>query len=361
MACARDERAKRKEADFALGPFGLTTSRTEVVDFTWPMTIQYSRILGGRGRPEVDPWGFLLPLSPLVWTAILTTLVLVPVVVVLISFCFSISRAHCTWMRDTFEMLRILLQQDNSVSSGRWWKRLVLAGWMITALVLVRSYAGNLMSVLAVRYVRQPFQTLRDLLDDPSATMIWQINSTNVQYFRSVDSGIFREVSNAESAGRIKYHKLSQFPHSVNTLVRRGHHVLIDLEIVITMIIGEDFTYTGRCDFYSSRERFLPMILSMIGQKNSPLVPALSKRIFSLTEAGLFDHFFKDSVPNTSYCAYSPSKITVSTSLALSNLWGIFVILLSGHSCSLLVFCLEAISKPLSQSFSLFANDPWRL
>lgn len=66
----------------------------------------------------------------------------------------------------------------------RWWRRLVVAGWMLAALVLVRSYAGNLMSVLAVRHVRQPFQRLRDVLDDPAVVMIWQTNTSNVEYFR---------------------------------------------------------------------------------------------------------------------------------------------------------------------------------
>lgn len=61
---------------------------------------------------------------------------------------------------------------------------MIVAGWMLAALVLVRSYAGNLMSVLAVRHVRQPYQRLRDVLDDPAVVMIWQTNTSNVEYFR---------------------------------------------------------------------------------------------------------------------------------------------------------------------------------
>lgn len=56
--------------------------------------------------------------------------------------------------------------------------------WMLTTLVVVKSYAGNLMSLLAVRYVPQPFQTLRDVLNDPYASMIWQKNSVSEQYIR---------------------------------------------------------------------------------------------------------------------------------------------------------------------------------
>lgn len=55
---------------------------------------------------------------------------------------------------------------------------------MLTSLVLVKSYAGNLMSVLAVRYTQQPYQSLEDVVRDPSVTMIWQTNTSNVQFIR---------------------------------------------------------------------------------------------------------------------------------------------------------------------------------
>ncbi|KAK4311248.1 hypothetical protein Pmani_017227 [Petrolisthes manimaculis] len=223
----------------------------------------------------------------------------------------------------------------------RWWRRLVVAGWMLAALVLVRSYAGNLMSVLAVRHVRQPYQSLRDVLDDPAVTMIWQTNTSNVQYFRSVESGIYREVREAEKDGRIKFHTLSDFYHVINTLVRPGHHVLIDVGIVNNMMIGYDVTFRGRCDFYTSREKFLPLALSMIGQKDSPLVPAISKRVMSLTEAGLYATWLQYMVPNSTYCAQSPTKITVSTTLAVTNLWGLLVVLAGCHGVGLLVLLAE--------------------
>ncbi|XP_045124068.1 uncharacterized protein LOC123512010 [Portunus trituberculatus] len=65
-----------------------------------------------------------------------------------------------------------------------WWERLVLGLWMLTTLVLTKSYAGNLMSLLAVRHVPQPFQTPRDVLDDPHVAMIWQKYSKNEQFLR---------------------------------------------------------------------------------------------------------------------------------------------------------------------------------
>ncbi|XP_069168768.1 glutamate receptor ionotropic, kainate 5-like isoform X2 [Procambarus clarkii] len=102
----------REEAEFAVGLFGMTESRTEVIDFTWPVTIQYSMIMGARGRPVVDPWGFVLPLEPLVWAAILTALLVLPVVMVLLASCSSVTTPkQYTWGKDIFDLTRILLQQ----------------------------------------------------------------------------------------------------------------------------------------------------------------------------------------------------------------------------------------------------------
>ncbi|XP_071536189.1 glutamate receptor ionotropic, delta-2-like [Panulirus ornatus] len=71
----------REEAAIGLGPIVATAARAEVVDFTSPLSIISCRILGRQGRPEVDPWGFLLPLDPLVWLSILMALLAAMVLV----------------------------------------------------------------------------------------------------------------------------------------------------------------------------------------------------------------------------------------------------------------------------------------
>ncbi|XP_045117655.1 glutamate receptor ionotropic, delta-2-like [Portunus trituberculatus] len=176
----------KEEADISMVSFAYTSSRGQVVDYTTPLLVQYSVILGKLGQPELDPWSFHLPLEPYVWLSIVITLLLVSVVMLLLSSTsrpFLSKRSPC-WASDVFQLLRVLLQQDILTTHDIWQRRVVLATWMIVAFVLVRSYASNLMSVLAVRYIQQPYQSLRNVLDDPGVTMIWQTNSSRVQYFR---------------------------------------------------------------------------------------------------------------------------------------------------------------------------------
>ncbi|XP_042239056.1 probable glutamate receptor [Homarus americanus] len=331
----------RKEVDLGLGPFGISAVRTEVVDYTVPIMSDYLRILGGRGKPEVDPWGFLLPLAPAVWAVMLASLVLLLTTVLLLSFCFSVRVPMLSMY------FRVLLQENTWVSSDRWWERMVLGGWMIVMLVLTLSYSGNLMSLLAVRYIPQPFQFLRDLLEDPSTTMIWEYNTVYVSHFRTSTSGALREVRDAEGEERIDFVLATEYPTMLDQLVRKGPYVYVGEDLTIKVLMAQDFSNTGQCDFYTSREAFMPFLYCMIGSKNSPLVPAVSKRITWITEAGLYDHWMKSQDKNSTVCVRPPTKITVRTSLSLSNIWGMFVVFAGGNSLGLVVLCLELLTARL--------------
>ncbi|KAG7162341.1 Glutamate receptor 2-like 6 [Homarus americanus] len=335
----------REEADISVGPFSVSASRMEVVDFTWPMEINYLRILAGRGRPEVDPWGFLLPLSPMVWAAILTMLLALPATVFLLKTCvFQTISGTTSWMAKAYDFIRIILQQDVSLCSAWWWERVLLAVWMLMTLVLTRSYAGNLMSLLAVRHIAEPYQTLRDVVDETSTSVIWQKESEIEQYFRSVKSGILKEVADMEQDARVSRKKSYEYLRSIDTLVRRGDHVLVVHEGFLNILLGQHFSLTGRCDFYRLKEKFLPILLSAVVPKNSPLQQPLSKRIMSLTEAGLYNYILNSAIPNFTSCQSPPSRISVSTTLSLTNLWGIFVVLVGGLIISLVILALEILS-----------------
>ena len=84
-----------------------------------------------------------------------------------------------------------------------WWERLVLGLWMLTTLVLTRSYAGNLMSLLAVRYVPQPFQTPRDVLNDPHVTMIWQKYSRYEHFLKVSEIPGLQSIRSSEATPQV--------------------------------------------------------------------------------------------------------------------------------------------------------------
>ncbi|XP_071535585.1 probable glutamate receptor [Panulirus ornatus] len=332
----------REEVDVSVGPLTVSLLRAEVVDFTYPLTIQNMKLLAGLGNPEVDPWGFLMPLRPLVWAAILSTLVVVFTAMLLLSSFISGKIVFPTIPQSNVLItIRVILQQDISEAGRWWWYRLVLGVWMMMTLVLTRSYAGNLMSLLAVRHIPQPYQTLRDVLDDPSVTMIWQKGSANVQYMQSAQSGIYREVADLEKEGRLIYRTVSQYPQTIDTLVKRGDHVLLLAGMGIKRQMARDLQQSGYCSLYGSREELLSRRFAMIGPMDSPLIPAMNKRILRVAEAGLFDQWRKIEEPYGDVCLFFHAKMTRKASLSLNNVWGMFVVLVMGHAFSLLELAIE--------------------
>ncbi|XP_063885591.1 probable glutamate receptor [Scylla paramamosain] len=235
----------REEVHFAAGPFMLSPERAAAGDYTVAVWNGDVRIVSGLGGLQIDPWGFMLPFTPLVWEGALTALLGVTAVLQVLSSCLP-GKALC------FSPVRVLLQQDVVWPvEWWWWERLVLALWMLTTLVLTKSYAGNLMSLLAVRYVPQPFQTPRDVLNDPHVAMIWQKYSKNEHFLRTAESGVFREVAELEEKGRLKFLIQEQFQESLDTLVRAGHHVLIDIENAIKSLVALDFSQKVKCSKFT--------------------------------------------------------------------------------------------------------------
>ncbi|XP_050715325.1 uncharacterized protein LOC126998049 [Eriocheir sinensis] len=210
---------------------------------------------------------------------------------------------------------------DSWLPSLLGWERLVLGSWMLAMLVVTQSYTGNLMSLLAVRYIPMPLQTLRALLDDVATTMIWEHDTAYVDNFRTAEMGIMLEVKQAEAAGRIKYVLATEYLETLQQLVRPGTHAFVGEDLTERVLMAQQFSQTGRCDFYTSRESFMSFLYCMIGPKHSPLVQSISKRITWITEAGLYHHWMNSVTSNSTMCQRPPTKITVRTSLSLRNVW----------------------------------------
>ncbi|XP_042233802.1 uncharacterized protein LOC121873988 [Homarus americanus] len=151
------------------------------------------------------------------------------------------------------------------------------------------------------------------------------------------------ELADLEMSGRVKRKGFGEVYRNTDTLVRRGGHVILMYDTIMHMTLDKLFSETGRCDFYKLRGHLMPKLNGMIVPKDSPLLYPLNDKVLAMTEAGLYNYWIKSALPNYTYCLNPPSKISISSSLYLSNLWGIFVVLAGGYFLSLLSFCLEIV------------------
>ncbi|XP_063860093.1 probable glutamate receptor isoform X2 [Scylla paramamosain] len=332
-----------KEADIALGPFGIKLSRSRVVDFTESLYFDDRAILAKKGEPEIDPWGFLYPLTDSVWAALAGGLVVVWLTLGMMSHRPKVATLLDWSIELLLENMRVFLNQDvkDSLLLGSLKVRTVLGSWMVGAAVVYWGYSGNLTSLLAVRHIPQPIQTLRDLIDDPAVTVIMKPNTIVTDTISKMKTGELRELHELQFKGRVKYQHASTFPAALDTVVRHHQHVIISTSLSADLHMAELFIQTGRCDFYKGRQTFFTSTYCMIGQKGSPIVPAITHRIRSLIESGLYGYWLLSEIPAITTCRSSPPITLVRAPLSLANLWGAMVVLGAGHLVALLAFLLE--------------------
>ncbi|XP_064099373.1 glutamate receptor ionotropic, kainate glr-3-like [Macrobrachium nipponense] len=299
--------------------FSMSYSRAQVIDYTVPMLIDVGRILSRRGKTEINPWGYFLPLSPVVWLCLISSLMLI----MASSFFISVSGTLPNGSSYALEnYLRILLGQDFDLPNPRQWsRRLVVATWLVGTLIVMKAYSGNLSSLLIVRYVPQPHHSVRAVLDDPQVTAVMSGGGSFQQTLDSIQSGVFKRLADSKSTGKLIFVSFSQFYDIINNEVSKGTHVILGEDLSLRVLTTKHFSETGSCLFYFSKEQFFSQILAPTIQKNSPLVASINKRIRKITESGLYKHWLDRVFTNASSCNKAPSKILVESSLSLYNVW----------------------------------------
>ncbi|XP_064099438.1 uncharacterized protein LOC135210477 [Macrobrachium nipponense] len=310
-----------REVDFSFAPFNVLYTRAQAADYTVPFVIEYGRILARKGETEVDPWAFFLPLTPTVWLLLLACMG----IIILCSLALTriLNASKTIFPRYSWEnYVRTFLSQDTEFQTVKEWSLSILvATWLIALLIALKAYAGNLNSLLIARHVPQPYHTVRAVVDNPRIKVLWVAGGSYLQILKSFESGVFKELADAGEKGKISFMGSTSLTEIVNTKVSSGDYVMVIDDSTMKTLVAEHFSRSGTCLFYLSRELFFPLMVAMVAQKYSPLIPVLDKRIIMINEGGLYDHWTRNEIQNYTNCAKAPSKILFQSALSLQSLW----------------------------------------
>ncbi|XP_063885885.1 glutamate receptor-like [Scylla paramamosain] len=329
----------RQEADIGLGPFGMSDSRSKVVDFTIPVFLEMLHVLVNRPLPQPDPAGFLAPFTWYVWVGILAGLVCVVatsvIVVRLLGFGGHPDVWHHVWAFYSVTVSQNLPWVPKAVTS-----RFTFCLWMLLAVVIVRSYSGALTSLLAVKTLAVKYDSLRDVLDDTGLTLLMEGSTALTTHLQTVKEGVYADLAR-ESRVRAKYVKASETYAAAYDLIPDGRHAMLVEDVVCRKVYSDYFSMTGRCDFYMSTKSFWRLIYAMIVQPGSPLRQLLDVRIRAIREFGIYERWALDQMPNMTHCLITPKKIKFQEPFSLADLWAVFLLLVGGFGLATLAFCSE--------------------
>ncbi|KAK7068943.1 hypothetical protein SK128_006015 [Halocaridina rubra] len=199
---------------------------------------------------------------------------------------------------------------------------------------------------MALRHIPHPVQNLRELLDNSHYKIIFEPDTAYLTTIKNVPSGEIKELNDLSTSGRFVYLRTRDFP-SYSYLIRNGDHVQIFDTVTAMGFMAQGFSESGRCDFYWAKQAFLPFMYGMIGQKYSPLTPAINARLSRLFEAGLYNYWLSNQVPNITACVNTPTKVTMKEAIGINNIWGVAVIWTAGILLAGAVFGLEILHAKL--------------
>ncbi|XP_069158723.1 probable glutamate receptor [Procambarus clarkii] len=329
----------RKEADLGLGPFGMSYTRSQVVDFTIPVFLEMLHVLVTRPLPVPDPWGFLAPFKWYVWVGLVAAVVAVVVVsassVRLLGFGGPVSAGEHTWAFYSMFFTQPVSWLPTVASL-----RFLFTIWLFVVLVVSRSYSGALTSLLAVKTLTVKYDSLRDVLDDPSLTLLMEGSTALTEHLKTAREGVYGELARA-ARRRANFVKASEMYQAAYSLLPDGRHAMLVENVVCRKIFSDFFSATGRCNFYMSTGNFWRLIYAMVVQRGSPLRQLLNSRIEALGAFGIYERWTRDQMPNVTHCLKMPKKLQFQEPYSMSDLWAVFLLLGAGGVLATTTACCE--------------------
>ncbi|XP_068623671.1 glutamate receptor 1-like [Battus philenor] len=295
----------KKEADLAVAPLAVTSERERMVDFSEPFLSMDNPVVQTKTPKQLtDTFSFLKPLSKEIWLCVLFSFFAVSIVLFLVSR-FSPNEWRSVSISDTHieqplsSTNEIILHNEFSIWNSFWFSlgsfmqqgsdvvprslsgRIVGTVWWFFALILVCSYTANLAAYLIIERIADPPQS-------------YQITPK----VHSEDNVLFQPKNNKNG-------------QTCNTLSRICRYRHVNFAIAMP--------------------------------KGSPLREGINLAIINMKKDGTIPRLWHKwvSISSKSDCETEKEEETTITEMTLSQVAGIFYVLVAGLALALTVALLE--------------------
>ncbi|XP_068233552.1 glutamate receptor 1-like [Palaemon carinicauda] len=355
----------RKEADIAIAPLTITSSRERVIDFTKPfMTLGISIMIKKPMKQKPGIFSFMSPLSEEIWMCVVCAYVGVSIVLFLVSR-FS----PYEWkMKESFN--KSCLTNDFSMCNSLWFTlaafmqqgvnlcprsisgRIVGSVWWFFTLILVSSYTANLAAFLTVERMVTPIKSADDLARQTEVEYGTRNGGSSKEFFQRSKVGVYSRM----------WEFMSSRPHVFTSTYEEGIERVRNSKGKYAFLLE-----SVKNDYINEK---LPCNTMKIGQDlnsngygvatplGSPLKERLNLAILSLKENGDLARIKNKWWYDNTECDKERQE-TRTNALTLSNVAGIFYIMTGGLVLSMFValveFCYKSKMEASGTKLSLAA------
>ena len=239
-----------------LGPFAQTSNVNDAVDFSVPITNSYLSVVLPL-KYDSKMWFIFYPLEYEVW---LFLMISVPIYLLAMAFANYIFYGNADLHFLTGFILRSVLSDHNG-GPGRptkIYEELLMITWILSMFVLVSSYAGNLTAILAKPRLGYPIRTLEGLLDQSEIPWVIEKDGQAASLLKSSPSGsLLKQLyDGATFMSRRTTQEMMLNGCYSNEIKQKGEHGAVCFSSDISVLMLNDYSKTGRCNYYVIEDKF---------------------------------------------------------------------------------------------------------
>uniref|UniRef100_A0A672L768 Glutamate receptor n=1 Tax=Sinocyclocheilus grahami TaxID=75366 RepID=A0A672L768_SINGR len=362
------------KAEIAVAPLTITLVREEVIDFSKPfMSLGISIMIKKPQKSKPGVFSFLDPLAYEIWMCIVFAYIGVSVVLFLVSR-FSPYEWHTEEPEEGTDglpsdqppnefgifnslwfSLGAFMQQGCDISPRSLSGRIVGGVWWFFTLIIISSYTANLAAFLTVERMVSPIESAEDLakqtdiaygtLDSGSTKEFFRRSKIAVyekmwSYMKSAEPTVFTKTT-AEGVARVRKSK--------------GKYAFL-----LESTMNEYTEQRKPCDTMKVGGNLDSKGYGVATPKGSQLRSAVNLAVLKLNEQGLLDKLKNKWWYDKGECGSGGGgeKDKSSQALSLSNVAGVFYILVGGLGLAMLVALIEFCYKSRNEAKRMKVEHP---
>ncbi|KAK7495272.1 hypothetical protein BaRGS_00013454, partial [Batillaria attramentaria] len=345
----------RKEADIALAALSISEVRERVVDFSKPyMDTGTSIMIKKPDKQQGGVFSFKSPLSDEVWISIAFGFLAVSFVLFLVGR-FSpyewpepneqkeeeggagtnVSPNPFTLANTLWFSLGALMQQGSDISPSSISGRVVGAAWWFFTLIIISSYTANLAAFLTIERMDMPINSPDDLVKQREIRYGTVENGSTQTFFKESEVTVYKQMWNF-----MKEAEPSVFTPSVEEGVKRVRQCKGKYAFLLDAAMNEYHNQRKPCNTLKAGRNLDDKGYGIATPLNSDLREQINIAVLELREVGELHKLERKWWYDKGECGCNV-KESKTSSLTLSNVSGIFHILIGGLVLSMVVAFLD--------------------
>eukprot|EP00076_Gallus_gallus_P000096 NP_001001775.2 glutamate receptor 2 isoform 1 precursor [Gallus gallus] len=352
------------KADIAIAPLTITLVREEVIDFSKPfMSLGISIMIKKPQKSKPGVFSFLDPLAYEIWMCIVFAYIGVSVVLFLVSR-FSPYEWHTEEFEDGRETqtnestnefgifnslwfsLGAFMRQGCDISPRSLSGRIVGGVWWFFTLIIISSYTANLAAFLTVERMVSPIESAEDLSKQTEIAYGTLDSGSTKEFFRRSKIAVFDKMWTY-----MKSAEPSVFVRTTAEGVARVRKSKGKYAYLLESTMNEYIEQRKPCDTMKVGGNLDSKGYGIATPKGSSLRTPVNLAVLKLSEQGVLDKLKNKWWYDKGECGAKDSGSKEKTSaLSLSNVAGVFYILVGGLGLAMLVALIEFCYKSRAEA-----------